>query len=131
MKRTVKGNMAGFSLVEVLVAIAIMGIITVPVCGSLILAGQLNARSQTVLTAKLEVQTVVESLMESGVSEGTDYDAKYPNVTITAVPAADSSGPLPCYKVTVSDDGGLVTVETFIRAASAPPAPAPEGGGGS
>lgn len=131
MKWTGKQNTAGFSLVEVLVAIAIIGIITVPVCGSLILAGRLNAQSQAVLTAKLKVQTAVESLMEDGVWEASDdyRGGEFPDVTVKTEEQMEGTEKLPYYKVTVSDEGTdpLVTMETFIRAVDAP---APEGGGG-
>lgn len=123
MKKIGKERTAGFSLLEVVVAIAIIGLISAPICSSLILAGRINAHSQAVMEAHLNVRTAVETLMKNGVTEASaDYCAeKFPNVTVEMV--KDSKNPY--YHVTVKDrhTEPLVTVETDIRAVS------PEGGG--
>ena len=107
-------NNAGFSLVEVLVAIVLLGAIVVPTCTGLVLSVRLNEKSKDMMQAQLAVSSAVETLMASGISEEmaskTDI---YPGVEIT-VKKVDSQ---PCYEVTVKDDQGLVTVETVIRAA--------------
>lgn len=124
MKKIGKERTAGFSLLEVVVAIAIIGLISAPICTSLILAGRINAHSQAVMEAHLNVRTVVETLMKDGVTEASDnYHAdEFPNVTIETKKDHDSD---PYYHVTVSDKRTepLVTVETYVRAVS------PEGGG--
>lgn len=123
MKKIGKERTAGFSLLEVVVAIAIIGLISAPICTSLILAGRINAHSQAVMEAHLNVRTAVETLMKDGVTaESTDYRAgEFPKVTIETKKEHDSD---PYYHVTVSDKPTkLVTVETFVRAVS------PEGGG--
>lgn len=124
MKKIGKERTAGFSLLEVVVAIAIIGLISAPICTSLILAGRINAHSQAVMEAHLNVRTAVETLMKDGVTmESNNYRAdKFPNVKIKTK-KVDSSDPY--YHVTVSDrhTEPLVTVETDIRAVS------PEGGG--
>lgn len=123
MKKIGKERTAGFSLLEVVVAIAIIGLISAPICTSLILAGRINAHSQAVMEAHLNVRTAVETLMKDGITaESADYCAeKFPNVTVEMV--KDSKNPY--YHVTVSDKHTepLVKVETDIRAVS------PEGGG--
>lgn len=123
MKKIGKERTAGFSLLEVVVAIAIIGLISAPICSSLILAGRINAHSQAVMEAHLNVRTAVETLMKDGITaESADYCAKkFPNVTVEMV--KDSKNPY--YHVTVKDrhTEPLVTVETDIRAVS------PEGGG--
>lgn len=123
MKKIGKERTAGFSLLEVVVAIAIIGLISAPICSSLILAGRINAHSQAVMEAHLNVRTAVETLMKDGITaESADYCAeKFPNVTVEMV--KDSKNPY--YHVTVSDKHTepLVKVETDIRAVS------PEGGG--
>lgn len=123
MKKIGKERTAGFSLLEVVVAIAIIGLISAPICTSLILAGRINAHSQAVMEAHLNVRTAVETLMKDGITaESADYCAeKFPNVTVEMV--KDSKNPY--YHVTVSDQHTepLVTVETYVRAVS------PEGGG--
>ena len=122
MKKIGKERTAGFSLLEVVVAIAIIGLISAPICSSLILAGRINAHSQVVMEAHLNVRTAVETLMQDGVTQPSDnYRAgAFPNVTVKTV----KDGENPYYHVTVSDKHTepLVTVETYVRAV-------PEGGG--
>lgn len=123
MKKIGKERTAGFSLLEVVVAIAIIGLISAPICSSLILAGRINAHSQAVMEAHLNVRTAVETLMKDGVTEANPAYRKsdFPNVTIKTV--KDSTNPY--YLVTVKDNHTepLVTVKTYVRAVS------PEGGG--
>lgn len=122
MKKIGKERTAGFSLLEVVVAIAIIGLISAPICSSLILAGRINAHSQAVMEAHLNVRTAVETLMKDGVTaESNNYRAdEFPKVTIKTV----KDGENPYYHVTVSDKPTkLVTMKTYVRAVS------PEGGG--
>lgn len=122
MKKIGKERTAGFTLLEVVVAIAILGLVSAPICSSLILAGRINAHSQAVMEAHLNVRTAVEILMQDGVTKADpDYRAgKFPTVTIKT----EKVDGKPYYHVTVSDrrTEPLVTVETDIRAV-------PEGGG--
>lgn len=122
MKKIGKERTAGFSLLEVIVAIAIIGLISAPICTSLILAGRINAHSQAVMEAHLNVRTAVETLMKDGVTaESKNYRAdEFPNVTIKT----EKDGENPYYHVTVSDKPTepLVKVETYVRAV-------PKGGG--
>lgn len=121
MKKIGKERTAGFSLLEVVVAIAIIGLISAPICSSLILAGRINAHSQAVMEAHLNVRTAVETLMKDGVTKADTAYRKndFPNVTIETEKADDK----PYYRVTVSDKPTkLVTVKTYVRAV-------PEGGG--
>lgn len=122
MKKIGKERTAGFSLLEVVVAIAIIGLISAPICSSLILAGRINAHSQAVMEAHLNVRTAVETLMKDGVTAESDKyrERDFPNVTIKT----EKDGENPYYRVTVSDKHTepLVTVETYVRAVP------PEGG---
>lgn len=130
MKKIGKERTAGFSLLEVVVAIAIIGLISAPICSSLILAGRINAHSQAVMEAHLNVRTAVETLMKDGVTmkdgvmtkpSADDCAKAFPNVTIKTEEVVGK----PYYLVTVSDKPTepLVTVKTYVRAVS------PEGGG--
>lgn len=125
MKKIGKERTAGFSLLEVVVAIAIIGLISAPICSSLILAGRINAHSQAVMEAHLNVRTAVETLMKDGVTAKSDEDEyrknDFPNVKIETKKVDGK----PYYHVTVKDrhTEPLVKVETDIRAVS------PEGGG--
>lgn len=122
MKKIGKERTAGFTLLEVVVAIAILGLVSAPICSSLILAGRINAHSQVVMEAHLNVRTAVEILMQDGVTAGSDEYRKdeFPDVKIDTKKVDGK----PYYHVTVSDrrTESLVTVETDIRAV-------PEGGG--
>ena len=123
MEKTGKQRTAGFTLVEIIVAIAIMGLVSAPICASLVLAGRINARSQAVMEAQLDVRAAVETLMKDGVTEARDAyrQSDFPYVTIKTEKADAGNA---YYKVTVSDDptNPLVTVDTYIHAA-------PGGGG--
>lgn len=122
MKKIGKERTAGFSLLEVVVAIAIIGLISAPICSSLILAGRINAHSQAVMEAHLNVRAAVETLMKDGVTAESDKyrERDFPNVTIETKKEGK-----PYYRVTVKDNHTepLVTVKTYVRAVS------PEGGG--
>ena len=67
---------AGFSLIEVLVAITILGLVVVPIGSSLVLSFRLNARSEDMLQAQLAVSSAVETIMAEGYEEDLkiDYD---------------------------------------------------------
>lgn len=129
MKRKHNG---GYSLIEVLIAIAVLGIVTVPATSALITAHRVNVQAENMLTAQLEVSSAVETLMAEGINPRYDYQAdadnKYPNVNIeTSVKATDptTGTELPYYNVTVkSNDPDLdsVFVETYIRAVETTPA---------
>ena len=122
MKKIGKERTAGFSLLEVVVAIAIIGLISAPICSSLILAGRINAHSQAVMEAHLNVRTAVETLMKDGITEASPayHESEFPNVTVKT----EQVDGKPYYHVTVPDTPTepLVTVETYVRAV-------PKGGG--
>lgn len=131
MRKTRKQRTAGFTLVEVIVAIAIMGLVSAPICVSLVLAERLNARSRAVMEAELEVRTAVETLMAEGITEEvvSNLATDFPGVTVKVEKENETA---PYYHVTVSDSQAepLVTVETYIRAVEAPEGSVGGGTGG-
>lgn len=59
----------GFSLVEVMVSIAILGLVAVPMLTGLLFSFRLNQRSDEKLQAQLAVSNAVETIMAEGFNE--------------------------------------------------------------
>ena len=59
-------NKQGSTLLEIIVAIAILGLMVAPVCASMVLSFRLNAESEKILQARLLVESTVEQLMAEG-----------------------------------------------------------------
>lgn len=136
MSGTRNKGTAGFSLVEVLTAIAILGLVLAPMGASMVVSHRLNARSQELMQAQLAVSGAVETLMAEGIAEnklvsseetpdGAFYrytfsdDSDYSNVEIKVdtVDTVDTvGGDVVGYAVTVKS--GDVTVTTWIRKAA-------------
>ena len=118
-----RNGTAGFSLIEVLAAITILGLLTAPLCGSLVLAARLNARGDALLQARLLVNSAVESLMASGIEKKMTADTSFAGVTVNAEKREPG---YPAYEVTVTSNAEPeVFVTTWIR-----PALPEEGGDG-
>lgn len=130
---------AGFSLIEILVAIVLLGAIVVPTCTSLVMSVRMNARTEEMMQAQLAVSSAVEILMAEGIDPDrvrtgteekdgydwidvtinedtgeTDRFDQFPELTINAV-AGTGDPEVPYYQVTVTDNEGLVSVTTYIR----------------
>ena len=115
---------AGFSLVEVLVAIVLLGALLVPTCSGLVLSARLNAKTDALMQAQLAVSSAVETLMAEGITkELADFprvDAngtvrssdRFPDLRFELKPSDDGT----YYHVTVSTADASVVVETCIRA---------------
>lgn len=65
-------NNQGFSLIEVLVAIVILAAFVVPTCSALVLSARMNAKTQALMQAQLDVSSAVETLMARGIKEKED-----------------------------------------------------------
>lgn len=136
----------GFTLLETLIAIVILGIVVVPVCSSLVMSFRINAKADQLLRDQLAVSSAVETLMAEGiqitylradkaednygwekvvVNEGEEPEDKdrFPETNIVVTPGDNVS----YYEVAV--EAGDVTVTTQIRAAKTNPTEEPEGGG--
>ena len=116
-------NNGGFSLLETVVAIAVLAVIVIPVCSSLVLSVRLNAKAGDVLQARLAVSSAVEALMAEGITGASEkYDEegdadRFPDVQVRTEGGTDASNNTLYYNVEVTDNNGLVTVHTCIRAA--------------
>lgn len=114
----------GFSLIEVLVAMVLLGALVVPTCSALVMCARMNAKSDDLLQAQLAVSSAVETLMAEGIQEentvdyGKDGDAdRFPEVIIKTEAVVIGEVVQPYYKVTVTDNAEQVKVETTIRKA--------------
>ena len=120
MKR--KGS-GGFSLIETLVAIAILGMVVVPTCTALVMAIRVNEKTDQLLQAQLAVSSAVETLMAEGISydDGKySFEGRFDDVKIQCL--AESPEDDIYYEIAVSDDmfpdrSPMVTVTTTVRAA--------------
>lgn len=108
----------GFSLIEILTAITILGLIAAPIGASLVLSFRLNARSRQLMQDQLAVSSAVEKLMAEGITDASEAyrSDDFPEVIIKTERAGAA------YQVTVSSkDTDLdVTVKTYIRPAETP-----------
>lgn len=116
----------GFTLVEVLVAIAILGVVVTSMGGCLVVSQRVNARSQNVIEERAAVTNVVEKLMAEGIDfNGTqtyqyNYGSREVTVTVMTVTATAQSFSIDfsdaLFKVTVTC--GDVEVVTYIHGKS-------------
>jgi len=89
----------GFSLIEVIVAITILGFIAVPMLSGLLKSYQLNLRSDERMQAQLAVSSAVETIMAEGFKkENNDYEERFPDVLISDVELDSSTA----YRFTVT-----------------------------
>lgn len=111
---------AGFSLIEVLVAITILGLVIAPIGSSLVLSFRLNARSDEVLQAQLAVSSAVETIMAEGFDEtkvgesnaaDDAYCERFPDVVVTVLDDSEAA-----YKFNVkSEFDESISVDTYAR----------------
>lgn len=105
---------AGFTLIEVVVAMAILASVVIPVCGSLVLSVRMNAKAEEVLRARIAVSSAVEEMMAEGYKSSQNFTDI--NVTVAIQGETDSY-----YNIEVADEDGLVKVETCVRKAGEAP----------
>jgi len=118
-------NNQGFSLIEVLVAIVILAAFVVPTCSALVLSARMNAKTQALMQAQLDVSSAVETLMAEGIPSNTpntlagdDYGKvgtkdRFPNVIISVTQENEK----PWYSVEVISNDGLIKISTQIGVA--------------
>ena len=107
-------NNAGFSLIEVLIAIVLMASITIPICTGMVVSPKVNAKAEAMLRAKIAVSSAVETLMAEGIDPDdlTTIPERFEGVTIELKKDHEDDT---YYNVVVKDDAGMITVETSIR----------------
>ena len=118
MKKRFQNCKAGSTLVEVVVAITILGLVCAPICSSLVLAARVNARSEQVMAAQLSVSSAVERLMAEGVAETSDdgkyvTQPKFDNITVKVTGGSSGDG---YYEITVYDADAIAVVTTAVKA---------------
>ena len=117
---------AGYSLIEVVVAMAILALIVIPVSTGMVTAFKMNAKAEKLMHAELAVSSAVESLMSTGID---DPSIEYPDVDDVDIDITEEEEGA-YYKVTVkSKEVADVTVVTYIRAVDSPETSAEEEGG--
>lgn len=113
---------AGYSLVETVVAIAILAIIVTPISTGMVLAFKMNAKTEQLMHAELAVSSAVETLMAEGIDstriteEKVAYGTTDERFTKVDIEVNTVGIDLPYYNVIVNDKNDLITVTTHIRA---------------
>lgn len=108
-----KKHNGGYSLVEILVAMALLAIITIPTCTSLVLSVRINAGTDKMLKAQLAVSSTVEILMAEGIGE-VDYANRFDDVRVS-IPTTAEDGQGGYWVTVTSTVDESVTVTTYIR----------------
>ncbi len=74
----------GAALLEVLISIAILGLLTVPISSGIMMSLHINAKSDDIMQAKLAVSSAVETIMAEGVEPYLSDDKRnsFPDVVI-------------------------------------------------
>lgn len=137
MRQRSHNRTAGFSLIEVVVGIALLGLVTAPVCASLILSVRLNGHAQALMNARLQASGVVETLLAEGITTGTDdgellLEGVPEGVTVEVTKAGLHYDVVVTSSVGVEGKEETVVIETSVRAVEPLPAlpdPDLEGGG--
>lgn len=117
-QRNRKRASAGFSLVEVVAAIAVLGLVVTGVSTSLVTSIQFNARTEQRFQAELAVANAVERMRALGYQESYDY----PGVVIRdVVPDYGDQTHIPenlyGYQLTITSElDDSVSISTYARA---------------
>ena len=116
-----KQNNHGFSLIETVVAMAILGAFSVSIATSLVLSLRMNEKTDALMREQMAVSSAVETLMAEGIKPAPDaepeteqnfnYSTEDGTVRITIAESGNHCN------VTVESIEGNVSVTTQIRKA--------------
>ena len=95
----------GFSLIETVVAIAILGLIVVPCCSGLLMAIRINEKAQQMMQAQLTVSSAVETLMAEGIRKEIIGDSLF----ITSYEDSEQNNLMPYDFFTLDENGNIVS----------------------
>lgn len=100
-----KHNNDGFSLVEIVAAIAILGIFFGTACSGLVLGLRMNEKTDAMLQAQLAVSSAVETLMAEGIDPAKiiEDDGRYDDY-----PERDDTG-----SIVKDNEGNDKTIDRF------------------
>lgn len=59
----------GAALLEVMISIAMLGLLLMPICSGIVMSQRINVRSDQILKARLAVSSAVETIMAVGVKD--------------------------------------------------------------
>ena len=107
------GDRCGATLLEVMISIAMLGLLMVPISSGILMSLRMNERSDEIMQARLAVSSAVETIMAVGVDNYTAFEG----LTVTTYEEiADSNNTVICYRVNVSHNVYEdVYVTTYIR----------------
>lgn len=118
----------GYSLIEVLIAITVLGIIVVPICSSLITSFRMNAKTESILQAQLAVSSAVETLMSEGITEDSDDykkdDDRFKRVTVKTEEPTEPTESIPPESSESEESGAAEASESAEGATPEPSEPA-------
>lgn len=100
------GNNKGFSLMEVLIAMVILAIVTLPILSSFASAGKINARARRQENANTVAQKVIEEFKALSITQLTDGSVKVSKDTLN-----NSSTGVAGFKVTAPGVGSTIPAD--------------------
>lgn len=113
----IRNSRSGFSLLEIVISIAVSGIVITGTVVGLATAARVNAHAKQDLADQVAVQSVVETLL----ANGYDGSTTYPKATVT--PLENTEHPS-YYEVTVTR--GDISITTKVKNVTPTPTPVPE-----
>ena len=108
-----KKNNGGFSLIETVAAIAILGAFFSAACAGLLLGLRMNEKTDAMLQSQLAVSSAVEMLMHEGIDPSKIVDGKYTDtITVTDDNGTETSkDKYPDVQIIVTQAKGVVNAD--------------------